>query len=179
MHRLFIAFRPPVAIRDQLLGIMGDVAGARWQRDDQLHLTVRYIGSVDARTAEDAAQTVERFPFVAFAVRLAGVGTFDAKEQGQPLWAGLAPEADLMSLHKKLDQALIRLGLPPEHRRYAPHITLARFGRVKSDPSYWLSDRASLTSPDFFLNHIALFESHLGRNGGVHYEEIVRVQAGH
>ena len=177
MHRLFIAYRPPIAIRDQLLGLMGDVAGARWQRDDQLHLTLRYIGSVDSHVAEDVAQMVQRFTFAAFTVRLAGVGTFDAKDQGQPLWAGLVPEAPLVALHKKLDQALIRLGSPPEHRRYTPHITLARFGKVKSDPSQWLASRSSLNSPDFALDHIALFESHLGRDGGVHYEEIVRARA--
>lgn len=177
MHRLFIAYRPPTSIRDQLLGLMGDVAGVRWQRDDQLHLTLRYIGSVDSRVAEDVAQMVERFKFSAFTVQLAGVGTFDAREQGQPLWAGLVPEAPLVALHKKLDRALIRLGSPPEHRRYAPHITLARFGKVTSGSTPWLARHMKLTSPDFPLDHIALFESHLGRDGGVHYEEIVRAKA--
>src|SRR3546814_5436540 len=41
MHRLFVAIRPPSAIRKALLSIMGGVEGARWQSDDQLHLTLR------------------------------------------------------------------------------------------------------------------------------------------
>ena len=44
MHRLFVALRPPRATREQLLDAMGGVPGARWQSDDQLHLTLRFIG---------------------------------------------------------------------------------------------------------------------------------------
>ncbi len=177
MHRLFIAYRPPPAIKEQLLGLMGDVAGAKWQREDQLHLTLRYIGQVDGQMAEEVAQEVERFSFSPIAIHLAGTGSFESRDQGQPLWAGVAPEAPLTALHKKLDQAMMRLGLPAEQRRYAPHITLARFGRTKADLVPWLMQNASLASPDFPLDHLALFESHFGRDGGMHYEEIVRVQA--
>ncbi|MBS0283127.1 MAG: RNA 2',3'-cyclic phosphodiesterase, partial [Proteobacteria bacterium] len=31
MHRLFVALRPPPAIRAALLQVMGGVPGARWQ----------------------------------------------------------------------------------------------------------------------------------------------------
>jgi RNA 2',3'-cyclic 3'-phosphodiesterase len=174
MHRLFIAYRPPTAIKAQLLAVMGDIAGARWQRDDQLHLTLRYIGAVDGRMAEEIAFAVESFTFAPISVHLSGVGFFDSRDQGQPLWAGVAPEASLMALHKKLDQSLIRLGLPPEQRRYTPHITLARFGRVRSDFSPWLAAYAGITSASFILDHICLMESRLGRDGGASYHDIVR-----
>ena len=55
MHRLFVALRPPPAIRARLLAAMGGVPGARWQDDDQLHLTLRFIGEVDRPVAEDIA----------------------------------------------------------------------------------------------------------------------------
>src|SRR3546814_10503522 len=55
MHRLFVAIRPPAAIRKALLSIMGGVEGARWQSDDQLHLTLRFIGEVDRHRADDIA----------------------------------------------------------------------------------------------------------------------------
>jgi RNA 2',3'-cyclic 3'-phosphodiesterase len=174
MHRLFIAYRPPAIIREQLLAIMGDVAGAKWQRDDQLHLTLRYIGAVDGRTAEEIAQMVERFLFTPFDVTLSGVGCFESRDQGQPLWAGVSPEAPLAALHKKLDHMLVRMGLPAEQRRYAPHITVARFGRMKADLSDWLSAYASLSSAPFPLDHISLMESRLGRDGGAYYHDIVK-----
>src|SRR3546814_1235738 len=59
MHRLFVAIRPPSAIRKALLSIMGGVEGARWQSDDQLHLTLRFIGEVDRHRADDIARSEE------------------------------------------------------------------------------------------------------------------------
>ena len=55
MHRLFVALRPPVPVRDHLLDLMHGVEGARWQSDDQLHLTLRFIGEVDRHQASDIA----------------------------------------------------------------------------------------------------------------------------
>ena len=55
MHRLFVALRPPRAMREQLLDAMGGVPGARWQSDDQLHLTLSFIGDVDRPLADDIA----------------------------------------------------------------------------------------------------------------------------
>src|SRR3546814_11259022 len=52
MHRLFVAIRPPSAIRKALLSIMGGVEGARWQSNDLLHLTLRFIGEVDRHPAD-------------------------------------------------------------------------------------------------------------------------------
>ena len=48
MHRLFIALRPPSAIRNALIDTTEGVEGARWQFDEQLHLTLRFAGEVDA-----------------------------------------------------------------------------------------------------------------------------------
>ncbi|MEC7933242.1 MAG: 2'-5' RNA ligase family protein, partial [Pseudomonadota bacterium] len=55
MHRLFVAIRPPAAIRSLLLSLSGGVEGARWQDDTQLHLTLRFIGEVDRHRANDIA----------------------------------------------------------------------------------------------------------------------------
>ncbi|HCJ45096.1 MAG TPA: RNA 2',3'-cyclic phosphodiesterase, partial [Erythrobacter sp.] len=43
-HRLFVGIRPPAAIRDALIDLMEGVDAVRWQDDDQLHVTLRYIG---------------------------------------------------------------------------------------------------------------------------------------
>ena len=49
MHRLFVALRPPEDARDALIDTMEGVEGARWQFDEQLHLTLRFAGEVNAR----------------------------------------------------------------------------------------------------------------------------------
>lgn len=165
MPRLFVALRPPPAIRAQLLGLTGGAEGARWQDDDQLHLTLRFIGDVDARTADDVLATLNHVHGSPFAIALNGLGTFDRKGRMDALWAGVSPHGPLEALHQKIDHALVRMGLPPEGRAYLPHITLARFGRSGGIADAFLAANAGLTSAPFAVTHFALFESTLGSDG--------------
>lgn len=169
--RLFVALLPPAAIRARLLDTMEAVAPARWQDDDQLHATLRFLGEVDTRQAEDIAAALGAVHAAAPQVRIAGVGRF-----ADTLWAGLAPTEPLAALHRKVDHACVRAGLAPERRAYLPHITLARFARsAAGDTSIerWLAAHAGLCSEPFTLSHLILFESTLGR-GGACYEPLMR-----
>ena len=58
-HRLFIAIRPPAVVRDALIDTMEALDGARWQDDDQLHLTLRFVGEVERAVANDLAAALE------------------------------------------------------------------------------------------------------------------------
>jgi len=168
MPRLFIAFRPPDPIRDRLIDIQGGVEGARWQDDDQLHLTLRYIGEVDGRTANDIAELLETVSARRFEIALCGVGSFDRKGRTDTLWAGVTPPDALAALHRKLDNLLVRLGLPAEGRAYRPHVTLAR-GRM-GPLDVFLARHGGLTSEPFTVDHFALYESITGGEGSVYVE---------
>lgn len=169
MHRLFVAIRPPASLRALLLALMGGVAGARWQRDDQLHLTLRFIGEVDRHRATDIAYALRTIRFASFDASVSGVGAFDRRGVIDTLWAGVQPRDPLASLHRKVDRACVALGLPPEERAYLPHITLARFGRTGALVDPFLATHAALTSPPFTIDSFALFESRLGHNGASYH----------
>ena len=176
MLRLFVALRPPPAIRDRLFDLMDGIPGARWQDDEQLHLTLRFVGEVDERTAEDLAAALGSIHAPAPVVALAGVGRFGDRRRGGALWAGVAPHDALAALHRKVDQACIRAGLPPEGRAYLPHVTVARLPRsIVGAPAVeaWLADTAGLASEPFTLPHLILYQSHLGRDGAS-YEPVMR-----
>lgn len=174
MHRLFVALRPPRAIRLQLLDIMGGIEGARWQNDDQLHLTLRYIGEVERSVAEDIATALGSiWHGQEIEIALKGVGAFDRKGIVDALWAGVKPHDALTVLHRKIDHLLVRLGLPPEGRAYLPHITLARFGSRGADISDFMMRHAALSSMPVALDRFSLFESSLGHEGA-HYTLIAR-----
>lgn len=169
--RLFVSLRPPAPVREMLLDTMEGVPAARWQDDEQLHLTLRFLGEVGPREAVDVAGALAQVRAPAPEVRIAGVGTF-----ADTLWAGVAPHDALAALHRKVDHACVRAGLPPERRAYLPHITLARFARTAArDPALarWVEAHAGLSSPRFALAHLILYESILGRGGAV-YEPLER-----
>ncbi|RJF90804.1 RNA 2',3'-cyclic phosphodiesterase [Sphingomonas cavernae] len=173
MHRLFAAIRPPAAIRQHLLGLMGGVPRARWQDDDQLHLTLRFIGEVDRHTAADVAAALGQVRQQPFEIMLSGIGTFDRKGRTDTLWAGVAPHDQLTLLHNKIDQSLARIGLAPETRAYLPHLTLARLGRDTGRLDGFAESHGGLSSDPFTVTHFMLFESTLG-NQGARYDVVER-----
>lgn len=172
MHRLFVALRPPAPVRDLLLDAMDGVPDARWQDDAQLHITLRFIGEVDGRQAEDIAQALSSIAAAAPTVAVAGVGSFESGGRAHSLWAGVAPAEPLAALHRKVDRAVVMAGLMPERRAFVPHITLARLSRgTGGHPAVgaWLAAHASMTGPAFTPDRLILYESTLGR-GGARYE---------
>lgn len=176
MLRLFVALRPPPAIRETLSDLMDGVVRARWQDDEQLHLTIRFVGEVERPQAEDLAAVLGQVAAPVPVVTLAGVGGFGQRGRTDALWAGVAPVEPLAALHAKVERACIRAGLPAERRAYRPHITLARLPRSAGsspDVALWQARHATLSSEPFALPHLILYRSHLGREGAS-YEPVER-----
>lgn len=168
MHRLFVAIRPPRPIRAILMGLMGGVAHARWQTEEQLHLTLRFIGEADRHQSGDIAAALGTVHHARFELALDGIGHFERKGRIDSLWAGVTPHAPLRSLHKKIGQALGRVGIAPETRAYLPHITIARFGRSSGPVGGLLSQSGGISSPVCAIDEFRLYESQLSSAGSVY-----------
>jgi RNA 2',3'-cyclic 3'-phosphodiesterase len=168
MHRLFVAIRPPAPIRNLLIAAMGGVSGARWQSDDQLHLSLRFIGEVDRHCAGDVLAALGAIHHPRFEVAVSGIGTFDRRGQPETVWAGVTPHEPLKTLHKKVDQAMTRVGVPPDQRAYLPHITLARLKRSSGPVRNLLEQSGGLKSEPFLVDRFALYESQLTPEGAVY-----------
>jgi 2'-5' RNA ligase len=170
MHRLFVAIRPPEPIRDLLIDAMDESPEFRWQHDEQLHLTLRFIGEVDRPLADDIAAALTRIRAERFSVRIAGTGRFEQRNSGS-LWAGVEPKAPVAALASKIERTCVGLGLEPERRAFHPHITLARWkGRRSREIADFLQRTRGLGSEPFDVSEFILFESRLSRHGA-HYEE--------
>lgn len=169
MHRLFVALRPPASVRGRLLDLMHGVENARWQSDDQLHLTLRFIGEVDRHQATDIADALSRIAFPAVDISLSGVGVFDRRGRVETLWAGVTPQDRMAALHAKVDRACVAAGVAPDDRAYRPHVTLARFNRPSNDIDRFLAEHAGLSTEPFTLEDFGLYESILGSEGAVYH----------
>ena len=172
-HRLFVALRPPRPIRDLLRAAMHGISAARWQDDDQLHLTLRFIGEVDRHRAEDIAAALGALHAPVISARIAGVSLFERKGQPHMVWAGVEPAQPLAGLHRKVDQLLARVGVAAETRAFVPHITLARLNRAAGPVAPFLAHSSDLSSPAFDFSHVILYESELA-HGGSRYHPVAR-----
>lgn len=176
-HRLFAAIRPPASIIDRLLAL-GEapevhIPGARWQDEDQLHLTLRFFGEVEARQAEDLAAALAGVQAAPFALALRGVGHFERKGKAHTLWAGLAPSEPLGALQRRVESAARRAGRAPEARKFAPHVTLARLNAGSGSVLPFLAAHGALTSEPWTVDAFDLMESTLTR-AGAEYQTVRR-----
>lgn len=168
MHRLFVAIRPPESVCDLLIDAMDDSPDFRWQEEEQLHLTLRFIGEVERPVANDLADALARIRASAVELRIAGVGSFEQRNSGT-LWAGVEPKLPLAALATKVERVCQSIGLEPERRAFHPHITLARWkGRRTREVQNFLERRSGLVSEPFRINEFILFESRLSRHGAHH-----------
>lgn len=164
-HRLFVALALPDAVRRTLLDRMGGVAGARWQGDEQLHCTVRFLGGCDRHQAEDVATALAGVSHPPIDAMLEGFGTFDRRGRIDTLWIGVQPVDALRAFHAKVDRALQRAGIAPEGRAYRPHVTVARFSLRDAPPGDLALRLAPLPRLDCRFEELRLCESILGRDG--------------
>jgi RNA 2',3'-cyclic 3'-phosphodiesterase len=126
MPRLFVAVDIPEEHKSGLETLCSGLPGARWVRERQFHVTLQFIGDTDGPTAVAAAEALNGVRSDPFELQLAGLGHFPPRGEPRVLWAGVQDSPELMDLHRQVEKVLKRAGIPPEERKYAPHVTLAK-----------------------------------------------------
>ena len=160
-----------------LIDLMEGVDGARWQSEEQLHLTLRFVGEVDTPQANDLADALSSIRVAPFDLQIGGVGHFEKKGRPHTLWAGVRPSPALIALYKKVESICRSVGIPPETRVFTPHVTLARLSGQSGSIGPFLASHASLRSMPFTAERFILFESTLSSKGS-HYDPVVAFPLG-
>ncbi len=170
MLRLFVGIPVPDDIRAALEGLCHGLHGVRWVKPENFHLTLRFVGEVDEMVAEDLDATLSGIHAPRFEMALSEIGFFENGRAVRAIWAGAEKTPPLIHLHDKVESATVRAGLPPEARKFRPHVTLARpRGLSHERLAPYLETRAGFRAPPFEVDRFVLFRSHLKREGA-HYE---------
>lgn len=142
------------------------VEHARRVPDDDLHLTLVFLGE---RTAEEAIaleQALDAVRGAADGIRL-GAGLALPRRGPRVVALGLEdPAGSLLALHARVAAACGE----EDERPYRPHVTVLRLGREARAPREL---PAAPTVAPFAIDAIALMRSHLGR-GPARHEELAR-----
>jgi 2'-5' RNA ligase len=170
--RLFVALDLPETVKEQLRLISCGLPGARWVQSEQLHLTLRFIGEADGSELQEIRESLAFVRCRAFSLCVQGVGFFPPRQEPHTLWAGVENSEPLLHLYQKIESALKRIGLEPEQRKFAPHITLARLHHTQPDRmGSFLEQHSLLSVPPFQANSFRLYRSILGSEGSRYYVE--------
>jgi 2'-5' RNA ligase len=169
--RLFVALEIPDSVAAGLFLLQGGVPGARWQTRAQLHLTLRFIGEVEGHVAEAVDDALAAIRAPGFTLQLKGVGEFGGRNP-HALWAGAAASEGLTHLQRKIETALQRAGLPPDPRKFTPHVTLARLrGTQAGAVMDFLTDHGLYAGEPFPVTAFTLFSSTLAPKGSLYTPE--------
>lgn len=172
MPRLFTALTLPDDVRGWLTTLRGGLKGARWIDPANYHVTLRFIGDVDERTADEAADALGRIEREPLTIRLSGLDSFGSKRQPHAVWARVVPTPALTELQAEQERILQRIGLPAEPRRFTPHVTLARLkGASSAEVAGWLAVRGGFEMPPFVAHSFELMSARASVGGGPYLTE--------
>jgi 2'-5' RNA ligase len=167
MPRLFTALEIPRDAAMSLSLLRGGLPGARWIDTENFHLTLRFIGDVDGRTADELVRELDRIRCASFMLNLSGVGAFGSKKKAHAIWAGTAPCPQLNALQGEVAKACNRIHAPPDPRKFTPHVTVARLKNASdADAAKWLSARGNFSTLPFKVGRFVLMSSKDSVGGG-------------
>lgn len=171
MLRLFAAIEIPETHRLRLSMVAGPLPGAKWIDRDDLHLTLRFAGDIDNRTASDFADMLAGIAIAPFAVRITELGAFGGREP-RTIHAVVDGGERLEALQRATDRAARAAGIEAEPRTYKPHVTLARLRGTSSDiVARFLGSRDRLDLEPFTVDRFVLFSSKPKVGGGPYVVE--------
>jgi 2'-5' RNA ligase len=166
MPRLFTAIETPRDAALSLSLLRGGLPSAHWIETENYHLTLRFFGDIDGRTADELVTNLDDIRQNRFSVQLSGLGAFGSKKP-HALYAAAAASPELKQLNTSIASICRRLAIAPDPRKFTPHVTLARL-RGATDPAIaaWLEGHGNFAAAPFTARRFVLMSSKASVGGG-------------
>jgi 2'-5' RNA ligase len=134
--RLFIALYTPRHVRTEAgaarTTLAASGADVRWEPDEKLHCTLKFLGETDPSNVGLVVSTIESIAATVapFEVQYRGLGCFPDSRNPRIIWLGMEnADGKLTILHDTIEESLASTGVQRDDRPFHPHLTL---GRVRS-----------------------------------------------
>jgi 2'-5' RNA ligase len=181
MSRLFLAIAVPDEVKAQMEQVQGELRRAApagrisWTKSGQFHLTLKFLGNVDAQRIEaltDAVGGVCR-EFGPLRLRAQQVGAFPNFRKPRVIWVGLNEVQDrLAPLQRALEVACRNFTAEESQERFTGHVTLARVKTINPAEVNSLAAAAAAWAQRVFgewaAGEVELMESQLSSEGAKH-----------
>jgi 2'-5' RNA ligase len=177
-QRLFIAISLPDEIKNEIEKTQAELRRelpknfVRWTKRNQFHLTLKFLGNVDAGNFENLVNTLrdacENFP--SLRLRAEGIGFFPDLKFPRVIWAGTHDEAKLLpELQRAIEIAVDNFTPQKPEGKFAGHITLGRIPRIKCSEAESLAKAAAKMRERLFghwtAREVELIRSELASGG--------------
>ncbi len=180
MKRIFIAINLPKEVKNELAKVQDEIRvnfeidPMKWVNEDNLHITLAFLGSVEKETLQSIESELEKLDFARFEFLLDDVKYVPSRERAKMIWS-TGQGKQLNNLSREVDSILTEVsGLRYSPDEFTPHVTL---GRVKSfefknqplEEIPLLEDM--FVNLNFRIESVDIMESKL-KKGGPNYNKI-------
>jgi 2'-5' RNA ligase len=151
--------------------LSGTGADLKLVEPKNIHITLRFLGSVNASMVDKIHERMKQVVFSPFDVKIVGLGAFPNERYPRVVWAGMADGADqLRDIFQQLEPRMRDLGFLADSKGFSPHLTIAR---VKSDRNKGELAKSLLDNKNFEFGtvraeHLRLKRSDLTPKGPIY-----------
>jgi RNA 2',3'-cyclic 3'-phosphodiesterase len=172
--RFFVGLELSPAIKAALFGLDPHLLGLRWLPEEQLHLTLSFLGQVEAVAEDRLRQALGEVRVPPFFLPLRGVGVFDSGGRPLVVWVGVGKgHPHLFALHSRIQDAVLRVGLEPDLKPFHPHVTVGRAkGISRQVLQPFLRSHAETEFGFVRIDGFSLYSSVRAASGATHRVEI-------
>ncbi|HTL71140.1 MAG TPA: RNA 2',3'-cyclic phosphodiesterase [Candidatus Eisenbacteria bacterium] len=181
--RLFLAVELPPELREDVARFTAPFQGlapaVRWTQTENLHVTLRFLGSIEPARLEAVKAAARRAAgeIVPFDLELSGAGAFPDPARPQVLWLGFGRGREALGHAASLVRGELEAQrIETERRPFAAHLTVARIREAGPDARLAATAFLAAELPPmrpFPATHVTLFQSHLSDSGS-RYEVLER-----
>ncbi len=172
--RLFVALDLPPSCKSELVELDPHIRGLRWLPEDQLHLTLSFLGDVHAAEEERLREALGAVRVPPFFLPLSGVGSFSAGGRPSVVWVGVGKgHPHLFALHRRIQDAVLHAGLEPDLKPFHPHVTVGRARGLSQQALKPFLRKYAETEFDLFkVTGFEIYASELKPEGAIHRIEM-------
>jgi RNA 2',3'-cyclic 3'-phosphodiesterase len=167
MTRIFVGLKIPYEIKKKIFilrnEILSDWGKYKWEKEDKIHLTLKFIGEVDDIKVGQISQSLNFIGnYSKIDCRLSHFGFFFNKGMAKILWVGLSADNSLYNLVNDINDKLEKFSIPKDTRKFKSHLTILRL-RNKDFSGFPVKNFEEFDLPEikFVAEEAALIKSEL------------------
>lgn len=169
-RRLFVAIELPPQVKAELAKLKTKLARSfphvRWERAENLHLTLKFLGSTEVAPELILASVIKKLVGVrAFTLHFGTLGVIMNK--AAVVTVEVEKSEELMRLYHMVNNCLDEIGFKHERRTFHPHVTLGRI-RERDTIHPLHIPQASVATPQLKVEEVILFDSRVTSPGAIH-----------
>lgn len=147
-------------------------APASWGRDQNIHLTLKFLGEISTAKIINISSAIARAVggLSPFEIRMEGAGVFPKQGTPRVLWLGIIDDSGkLGQLHSRIEDECAVEGFTKEARPFNPHLTVARLRKPRGARTLAQAHRQLVFEPaEVSVSEVLVIRSELGANGSTY-----------